>query len=420
MLSRIFKNYVYGKVGDSKSALISYKTARTNSSTDYDDLSETGYKKNVVVYRCVQLISRALASVNWILQKTNERREVDEVLYNHEILDLMDKPNSKQYKTTFIEEAISYLLLSGNCFITVVRDDEDTPRELHLLRPDRVRIIPGKSSIPRGYEYSTGETSRLFNVDQETGQSDLLHIKLFNPLDDWYGMSPVEVAMSSINQHNAIAQQNTAFLQNGGRPSGALMYKSSIDPQKRNELRDNLRNLYEGGRNAGKILLLEGNFEWREMGLSPKDLDFISGKELSAKEIALAFGVPNILIGCMSSATFSNYKEARYNFWEETLIPLLNIVAGEFANWLQNIFKTEYRLWYDLDSIPALSKRRESEWKKINNAEFLTIDEKREAFGYSPIKKDPIIPNHSDDAVLMKEKESTEPLPSDAPPCEET
>jgi HK97 family phage portal protein len=256
------------------------------------------------------------------------------------------------------------------------------PKELHLLRPDRVKVIPGRSAIPGGYEYSSGNSAKLFEVDQETGESDLLHIKLFNPLDDWYGMSPIEVAMGSINQHNAIAQQNTSFLQNGGRPSGALMYNAPIDRQKRDELQNNLRNLYEGGRNAGKLLLLEGSFDWKEMGLSPKDLDFISGKELSAKEIALAFGVPNILIGCMSSATFSNYKEARYNFWEETLIPLLNIVTGEFSNWLQTLFKTEYSLWYDLDSIPALSRRRESEWKKINEATFLTMDEKREAFGY--------------------------------------
>lgn len=386
MLSKIFKNYVYGKTIDSKSsALVSYRTARLNSSTEYDDLSEIGYKKNVIVYRCVHLISRALSSVDWILKESTENHEADKIIYKHDILDMIEKPNSKQYKATFIESAVSYILLSGNCYIMVVRDNEGKPKELHLLRPDRMRVIPGSNSIPVGYEYSIGNNRQFFEVDQESGMSDILHIKLFNPLDDWYGMSPVEVAVSSINQHNAIAQQNTSFLQNGGRPSGALMYKSTLDPIKRQELRGNLRSLYEGGRNAGKILLLEGDFEWREMGLSPKDLDFISGKEISAKEIALAFGVPPILIGVMSSATFSNYKEARYNFWEETLIPMLNIFAGEMSNWMKYIFQTELTLSYDIDSIQALSSRRESEWKKIGDADFLTINEKREAFGYAPL-----------------------------------
>lgn len=382
MFTNFFKNYTNGKTGDSRSALVSYRPAGNFSSTSYDDLAEVGYRKNVIVYRCVQLISRALASVEWTLN------DGDEILRAHEILDLMNKPNTTQYKTTFIEEAVSYLLLSGNCYVMAKRENTGKAKNLYLLRPDRVTIIPGNGEFPLAYQYQSFDKKRIFEVNQETGECDILHIKLFNPLDDWYGMSPIEAAMASINQHNSIAQQNTSFLQNGGRPSGALMYKSSIDPQKRDELKDNLRNLYEGGRNAGKILLLEGNFEWKEMGLSPKDLDFISGKELAAKEIALAFGVPNILVGSMSSATFANYKEARYNFWEETLIPLLNIVAGEFSNWLQMIFKTKLRLWYDLDSIPALTNKREIEWRKINNADFLTQNEKREAFGYTPLEEE--------------------------------
>ncbi len=382
MFTKFFKTNTYGKIGDSKSALVSYRPVGSFSSSCYDDLADFGYKKNVIVYRCVQLISRALASVEWTL------KDGDETLREHKILELMNKPNAKQYKTTFIEEAVSYLLLSGNCYVMTKRNELAEPKSLYLLRPDRVTIVPGNYEFPLAYQYQIGNKKHLFEVNQETGECDILHIKLFNPLDDWYGMSPIEAAMGSINQHNSIAQQNTSFLQNGGRPSGALMYKSSIDPQKRNELKDNLRNLYEGGRNAGKILLLEGNFEWKEMGLSPKDLDFISGKELAAKEIALAFGVPNILVGSMSSATFANYKEARYNLWEETLIPLLNIVAGEFSSWLQMIFKTDLQLWYDLDSISALTNKREIEWRKINNADFLTRNEKREAFGYTPLDKE--------------------------------
>jgi HK97 family phage portal protein len=385
MLPNFFRNYISGRVGDSKSALVSYKTVRTETSTDYEDISDVGYKKNVVVYRCIHMISRTIASVNWIMRKMNDSHEIDEIIYKHEILDLIEKPNFNQYKTTFMEAATSYLLLSGNCYIMCIRDDDGIPVELHLLRPDRVRVIPGNNSIPEGYEYTVGATRKIFKVDSETGFSNILHIKLFNPLDDWYGMSPVESIMGSINQHNAIAQQNISFLQNGGRPSGALMYNSSLDQQKRNDLKNNLKNLYEGGRNAGKILLLEGNFEWKEMGLSPKDLDFISGKEVASNEIALAFGIPPILIGSMSSATFANYKEARYNFWEETIIPILNIMSGELSNWFKELFDTDLTFWYDLDSIPALSKRRESEWNKISGAEFLTTNEKREAFGYPPL-----------------------------------
>ena len=371
---KFFKNY-----STKSSSLVSYKTIQHNSLVDYKSLAETGYRQNVVVYRVVNLLARSVASVTWLLKRATSDKQADEVIHNHKILDIFEHPNGLQSKTVFIETLISYLLLDGNCYV-MANDDNS---EMYLLRPDRIRIVPGKNIYPIGYEYSVDNHRQFFEVCQETGKSNILHIKLFNPVDDWYGLSPIEVALCAIKQHNAIATQNTAFLQNGGRPSGALMYKHILSNDQRDDLKRDLRNLYEGGRNAGKLLLLEGDFEWKEMGLSPKDLDFIAGKELSAKEIALAFGVPPILIGIMSHATFSNYREARYHFWEETVIPLLNLITNSFSQWFQYLFKTDLHFVFDIDSIAALSSRRESEWQKINNASFLSQDEKREAFNYS-------------------------------------
>lgn len=386
MLSRIFKSYFVNE--NTISSVVDYKNRDRAFNNEYTDLAEIGYQKNVVVYRSIHLIARAAASVSWLLKKYDKNQKLDESIHCHEILDLFEKPNPRQSRTNFIETAVSHLLLSGNCYIQAIRNDIGKVMELHILRPDRVSIIPGEKSLPLGYEYKVGKNKVFISANLE-GFSDILHMKLFNPLNDWYGQSPVSVAINAIKQHNAIAKQNISFLKNGGRPSGALVYKSSLDGPQRQALRQDIKEAYEGGRNAGKILLLEGEFEWKEMGLSPKDLDFVSGKELSAKEIALAFGVPSILIGATSDATFSNYKEARYNFWEETIIPLLNSLSGEFTNWFSYIFNYKnleeetYTLTYDIDSVQALSKRRESEWNKINNASFLTIDEKREALGYS-------------------------------------
>ena len=382
MFKNIFSRFASNNHGSlyDNSSIISYKPVKSNMNIDYYNLSNNGYKQNVVVFRCVNLIARAIGSVNWLLREVKDG--VDSIVYKHSILSLIERPNTHQSKSAFMEDAISQLLISGNCYVMATRGMNDLPNELHLLRPDRVNIIPGRYAVPAGYEYTVSNHVRFFPVDADTGESDILHIKLFNPLDDWYGTSPIEVALKSIQQHNAIAQQNISFLQNGGRPSGALIYKHELEPQLRQELKRDLRALYEGGRNAGKVMLLEGDFEWKEMGLSPKDLDFIDGKEQASKEIALAFGVPPILISNMSSATFANYKEARYNFWEETVLPLLNIIANEFSVWFKQMYKTDLTLTYDMDSIPALVTRREAEWRKINTATFLTDAEKREAVGY--------------------------------------
>ena len=130
---------------------------------------------------------------------------------------------------------------------------------------------------------------------------------------------------------------------------------------------------------------MEGDFEWKEMGLSPKDLDFIEGKYLSAREIAQVYGVPPMLVGVPGESTFSNYKEARYHLWEDTILPYLEIIKNELNQWLAPLFEEGLSFEYDTDSIPALAPKREALWGKIDKASFLTINEKRSLVGYSPI-----------------------------------
>lgn len=354
----------------------------------YDRLAEEGYQKNVIVYRCVNLIARGLASVPWLLYERQHNNEHE--IEKHPLLDLLNTPSPRFAGAAFMEAVVSYLLLSGNTYIEAVFNERGLPQELYPLRPDRMKVIPGEGGIPTGFEYSVGGRKKHIPVDPLSSQSSVLHLKLFNPLHDWYGMSPLEAGSGAIDQHNAVAGHNLCLLQNGGRPSGALVIKSgrdnySLTEEQRHSLRQDLKEIYEGTRNAGRIMMFEGDFEWKEMGLSPKDLDFIEGKNLSAREIAQAFGVPPMLAGVPGDATFANYREARFHLWEDTILPLLEFIVAEFNLWLAPCFGNNLRLGYDVDGIPALAPRRESAWSKISQADFLTINEKRQAVGYGPL-----------------------------------
>lgn len=351
----------------------------------YESLAEQGYKKNVIVYRCVNLIARGAASVPWRLYKG--MHEVGE----HALLDLLHHPNPRQAGASFIESVLAYLLLAGNSYVEMVKDSMGLPVELYALRPDRMRVIPGNTGVPEAFEYSVNGEKRVLSVDSIRGHSSVLHLKYFNPLHDWYGLSPIEAALSAIDQHNQVSGHNLALLQNGGRPSGALrvgpnQQNYTLTEDQREELRNSLRDLYEGGDNAGRILVMEGDMDWREMGLSPKDLDFVEGKNMSAREIAQAYGVPSMLVGVPGDATFSNYREARLHLWEDTILPLLDYLTDELNAWLARQYGDALRLSYDIDGIPALAVRRNEAWRKIQNVKFLTLNEKREAVGYAPLK----------------------------------
>jgi HK97 family phage portal protein len=360
----------------------------------YDSLADEGYQKNVIVYRCVNLIARGLGSVPWLLYRGET--EVDQ----HPLIDLLKYPSPRQAGSAFMEAVVGYLLLSGNTYIEAIFNEEGAPIELHPLRPDRIKIIPGTSGIPTGYQYSVGSSCKIIPCDPVTGQSCVLHLKNFHPLNDWYGMSPIEAAAQSIDQHNAVAGHNLALLQNGGRPSGGLIVRPNphsrvMSDEQRNSLRQDLRDIYAGHKNAGQILVLEGDCEWQEMGLSPKDLDFIEGKNISAREIAQSYGVPPMLVGVSGDATFANYKEARLHLWEDTILPLLEFFVAEFNLWLVPFYEEGLYLNYNTDAIPALAQRREAVWSKIAAADFLTINEKRQAVGYGPIKGGDIVLNDS-------------------------
>lgn len=351
----------------------------------YDSLAEEGYTKNVIVYRCVNLISRGLSSVPWLLYETQEDGSDHEV-YSHPLLSLLNNPSSNQAGSSFIETVVGFLLLAGNSYIEAVFDENGNVFELYALRPDRVSLVADKGGNVSGYEYRVGGVARSIPL-LVGGGLPILHLKYFHPLHDFYGFSPLEAAASSIDQHNEVAGHNISILQNGGRPSGALLLKDkNLHPEQRDQLKQELDQFYQGGKNAGRILMLEGDFEWKEMGLSPKDLDFIEGKNVSAREIAQAFGVPPMLVGVSGDATFANYKEARLHLWEDTVLPLLEFLVAELNLWLAPFFGPNLRISYDIDGIPALAVKREAHWNKIATSDFLTLNEKRQAVGYGSIE----------------------------------
>jgi len=113
---------------------------------------------------------------------------------------------------------------------------------------------------------------------------------------------------------------------------------------------------------------------------SPKEMDWLETNREKARQICLAYSVPPLLMSIPGDATYNNYREARVAFWEDTVIPDLNLYKSETNNWL---FKnTDNQLGYDLNEIPAFAEKRDNLWKRAETSNFLTINEKRAIVGY--------------------------------------
>ena len=107
--------------------------------------------------------------------------------------------------------------------------------------------------------------------DQSAAQPPILQLALFNPVDDYYGLSPLEAAATAVDTHNAAATWNKALLDNAARPSGALVYAGPdgliLADQQFERLKKELELQYQGSANAGRPLLLEGGLDWKPMSL---------------------------------------------------------------------------------------------------------------------------------------------------------
>jgi HK97 family phage portal protein len=140
---------------------------------------------------------------------------------------------------------------------------------------------------------------------------------------------------------------------------------------------------FAGPANAGRPLLLEGGLKWQSLSLSPTDMDFINLKAATAREIALAFGVPPVLLGLPGDATYNNYREANRALWRMTILPLANKILDAIAEGMQTDFPgLEFTI--DLDGISALAEDREKLWAQVSAATFLTNEEKRMMLGLQP------------------------------------
>ena len=378
------KSSAVGGLGGTINTWLTGPGAPNWSSRRYDRFAEEGYRKNVIAYRSVRLIAEGGASIPWLLYKGEEEVAV------HPLLDLLKRPNPMADGASFLEAAYGFLLIAGNVYIEAVGTARGIPGELYCLRPDRMKVIPGAKGWPRGYQYSVSGQSHVFEHDPARGVTPILHLKSFHPLDDHYGLSAFEPGAYGIDLHNESSAWNKALLDNAARPSGALVYDpgevgASLTPEQFERLKAEMEAQFQGGRNAGRPLLLEGGLSWQQLGFSPADMDFINAKHVSAREIALAFGVPPMLLGIPGDNTYANYTEANRALWRQTILPMARKLAAALNAWLAPKFADSLRLDIDTDAIEALSADRAQTWAQVGAASFLTMNEKRAALGYGPI-----------------------------------
>lgn len=362
LLKRFFQYHdkeIFEKKDFNKPKIISDAINYSSNSELFGNL----YEENVIVYRCVNLIAQNIANIKYKLKDKEGN-----ILNDHHMSQLLNKPSKKCDWFMLVNAIVADLLLNGNAYL--YRYDDEIIR----MNGRNVRVVNDNHGDP--YKYVCSSNVEIFADDAK-----FLHMKLFDPYSPWRGMSPISTIRKSARLYNAITNHNQSILDNGGRVSGALIFDHHLTDDQIRELRERLDSRYTGVDSAGRIMILEGNAQWKEMSVSPKDMDFGKAKMDAAREIALAFGVPPVMLGMHEASSFTYYKEARSNFWKETLLPFAHMILNQMKNWLLQDYE-DLQLEYDFSNVPVLSAQQEEHEKHVDGLSFLSEEEKRELCGY--------------------------------------
>ena len=283
-----------------------------------------------------------------------------------------------------VEVLASHLLLHGNGYVQIIAGADGMPAELYALRPERVSVEADARGWPAAYLYRVGDNVTRLLPEDAAGRTSIIHLKALHPLDDHYGLGCVGAAAGAVAIHNAATVWNKALLDNAARPSGAMVYDpgdgSVMSPEQFERVKREMEVAFSGAANAGRPMLLEGGLNWRAMSLSPAEMDFVGLKAAAAREIALAFGVPPMLMGLPGDNSYANYREANKALWRQTILPLLGKICGGLTQGLRGWWPG-LSLAVDMDAVPALSDERAALWDRVAGADFLTADEKKAMLG---------------------------------------
>jgi len=349
--------------------------AETAWPKSYEAQVREAYLANPVAQRAVRLVAEAVAgaSVYDAGEQEGARRAAS-----------LPSP-------ALLETAAAQLLLHGNAFLQILTDAGGRPAELFPLRPERVTVEPDAAGWPAAYVYRAGEAKTRLPARDGLGRPSLVHLKAMHPLDDHLGLGCLGAAAGAVAIHNAATRWNKALLDNAARPSGALTVAAAdgtpLGADQFERLKTELETGFGGAVNAGRPMLLEGGMTWQAMSLSPADMDFVALKAAAAREIALAFGVPPMLLGLPGDATYANYREANRALWRLTVLPMAEKILGGISAGLA-AWWPGCKLKLDVDAVTALAEDRERLWRQVSGADFLSDAEKREMLGFGAAAAD--------------------------------
>lgn len=333
------------------------------------------FRASSLVHSCTKKIGEKMSTIEFELYQLRGQtaREVEQ----HEILDLLSKPNPMMTGSQLQEITAIYLSLIGNCYWYKARNAQGNVIELWLMRPDLTTVIPGKDGNVAQYKFVMGGKQVLFPAE------DVIQFKEPDPLSDYYGYSAVQSAMEVIRADVYAKKWNTKFFFNSARPDAILTTEQKIGKADRDEIREKWSNKYGGADNAHKVAVLSHGLDYKQISVTQKDMDFANMRIANRDDVISALAVPKSILAITDDVSRANADAGIYVFLSENIRPKMEKMTDILNLFLVNEFGIDLIL-LSLDPTPDDNTAKDDHYVKAHNR-WLTTNEIRIEQGYDPI-----------------------------------
>lgn len=325
---------------------------------DVETFIREGYSANTLIYSAINYKVRASYSAP-MRAYTGDPENPEPLPLDHPLAAVVERPNPYQSKRAFLGQLLTYLNIAGNAYVLMAgREKDGPPAEMWCLRPDRVFIIPEEGKRVKGYMYVP--EGKAVRDGVPILSQDIAHVKFPNPADPLeglgYGLSPLAPLAKSADVDNSITAFLKIFFDKGTMPMGVLKFDNPIDDKTLGDIKRRWMEMYGSYENWADVGVLDQGGSYEPITPSFSELGFAEIDERNESRVLGPFGVPGILIGTrvgLAHSTYSNFEEARKQFWEDTFVPELSLVEDELAYFLQADGGDAFAR-FDLTGVPAL------------------------------------------------------------------
>lgn len=356
----------------------SYSVYSSGESDIYAPYSETfsqqlnKYPNSIWLNVGVSRIVEAFSQVEFQIVDKRKEGEADNAVKGRiaqKLQALINQPNPWMNCNEFKEAIALHLILTGNAFIEKVGKGQNI-KELYVLNPKNMRVIPDKHNFVKGYVYTVDGVEVKFKPDE------IVHIKYFDPRgESRYGLSRISAARMSIQSDYDAIDWNTGYFRNAAWPSGIIVCKEGINAEEFQRLKKELKQNYEGKSKVGKVMVLTGGLDWKQTTPNPKDLDFATLRRRNREEILALLGVPPTIAGIYefenTSSRSAGIREQVVSFWSNTVMPLATKIMDKINKDITEEFSENFKIILDTSGIPAMSDTDEMKKTRAENFQIL-------------------------------------------------